>query len=237
MVDGGLLPALRHWDDWPSIASALVHVSDLPENDIIQLLAYIVRYHRQRVEQDENAMQIGIPGAPTLARCLAMVVSYRMSPPMARLALKQHFSDAQDILYIIEILSVWLQIWGKAALQEAAAENVANTIGLPSVQSILEFLQNIFDGHFFLLLQYQPSHAVLQQLSKILDLQLSSLNDLDRLQGPLETFARSRAKRQQSQQKPAVKSLDDFQEKKRRREAYQAAELAIGQYQIEDLTL
>jgi len=236
MVEGGLLPALRHWDDWPSISAALLHVNDLPETDVIEMLAYIVKYHRQRTEQDASAMQIEIPGVPTLQRSLAMVVPYPMSPPLARLALKQQFSDAQDILYMLEILTAWLNVWSRAFSnvgEEGSQEKSVAISGIPSLQKIVIFLQNILDAHFFLLLQYQPSHTLLRQISKSIDAQLFSIGDLDRLQGPLEAFSRAKLQAQ----KPVAKYIPEGEQRRRRRDAYDAAELAIGQYQVEDITL
>lgn len=60
---------------------------------------------------------------------------------------------------------------------------------------------------------------------------MSFIEDLDYLQKPLEVFAQ--AKRLGS----AHKRLEDGDTRRKRKDVFDAAEIAIGQYQIENLTL
>lgn len=116
--------------------SALEHVSDLPENDVFHILAYVVQCHRQRQTRHEDAMQTEMHGIPALQPFLARVLEYRMSPSIVRLALKQHFSDAENIVCVLEILADWFQLWCKdeAILQEQ--NHMYNDVKLPPVATV-----------------------------------------------------------------------------------------------------
>jgi hypothetical protein len=78
-------------------------------------------------------------------------------------------------------------------------------------------------------LQYRPAHALLQQLTEDLEPQISFLEELDVLRGPLEPFVRAYNR--------SAKATIEQDAKQRQKEAYQAAELRIGLYQIEELFL
>jgi len=104
-----------------------------------------------------------------------------------------------------------------------------NDVKLPPVATIVVFIQNILDAQFLLLLQYKPSHDILRSISKASDQHVSFIEDLDYLQKPLETFAQAK--------QSAQKRLEDGHTRRKRKEVFDAAEIAIGQYQIENLTL
>ena len=79
------------------------------------------------------------------------------------------------------------------------------------------------------LLQYRPAHALLQQLTDDLEPQISFLEELDVLRGPLEPFARAYHR--------SAKALIEQDARQKEKQAYQAAELRIGLYQVEELSL
>ena len=79
------------------------------------------------------------------------------------------------------------------------------------------------------LLQYRPAHALLQQLTDALEPQICFLEELDVLRGPLEPFARAHNR--------SAKAPIEQDARQKEKEAYQAAELRIGLYQVEELFL
>ncbi|KAF8592592.1 hypothetical protein K439DRAFT_1610370 [Ramaria rubella] len=247
MVDGGLLPALRLRRDWNSIASAISYTQDLPESDLIQLLAEVARSHRQY--KDNNEVQVD--DIPPLPNFLAMLVSHTMSLSMLPTALRLHLPDAKDIVCILEVLEGWLGFWCDTNTDLPMRSDRFSTsttqrpdIGtkwktskqneLPSMGSVMSFLQSMLDAHFLALLQYPPSHIIIESISRHLCEELTSIEDLDRLRGPLEAFTRAQFQKSRLRR---VEQEGGGDWRKRRKEASQAAELAIGLYQIEELVI
>ncbi|KAF8489106.1 hypothetical protein JB92DRAFT_3014323 [Gautieria morchelliformis] len=251
MVQGGLLPALRRHQDWESIASALDNVHDLSEGDIVCLLLEVVRSHRLRQNTDPGGMQVGAPSdVPALPNFLAMLVVYTSSSPtMLRSLLKMHLTDARDIICILEVLEGWLAWWyntnpglafdlgdyptaGAQASMNKKSDSTERS-KVPSFRSVITFLQSVLDVHFLTLLHYTPSHSVIERISRQLREQLLSVDDLDRLRGPLEAFVRVQS--QSFPQRPVLEAGENLRQK--RREAFEAAELTVGPYQIEELVI
>lgn len=98
-----------------SIISALQNVPDIPETDLVRLLSDVVTSHRQRRSPDDNEMQVD-DRTPSLAHFLYTFVNYATSPPMLRLALKQHLTDARDVVCVLEVLEGWVKRWGAKTL-------------------------------------------------------------------------------------------------------------------------
>ena len=104
------------------------------------MLAHIIKCHRQPLA--ENTMHIGIPAVPSLQRGLAMVVDYQTSSPLLRLALKRQFSDAQDILPMVEVLAAWLNLWSRTSVKVgdgASEEKLSHSSGIPSLQRVRQY--------------------------------------------------------------------------------------------------
>ena len=93
----------------------------------------------------------------------------------------------------------------------------------------MAFLNHLLDSSLVSLLQYRPAHALLQQLTDDLEPQISFLEELDLLRGPLEPFARA--------YNSTAKASTEQDARKKEKEAYQAAEVRLGLYQIEELFL
>ena len=93
---------------------------------------------------------------------------------------------------------------------------------------VASFLNHLLDSSLVSLLQYRPAHALLQQLTDDLEPQISFLEELDVLRGPLEPFVRAYNK---------AKAPAEQDARRKEKEAYQAAELRLGLYQIEELFL
>lgn len=94
---------------------------------------------------------------------------------------------------------------------------------------IASFLNHLLDSSLVSLLQYRPAHALLHQLTDDLGPQVSFLEELDALRGPLEPFARAYNR--------SLKAPIEQDARQKQKEANQAAELRIGLYQIEELFL
>lgn len=129
MVTGGILTALRLCNDWvcpprflqvwfltvvlqDAVVLAIKTVRDIPEADLMSVLNASVVQHR-RAQPGDEAMQVD-SGVPLPSAVLSLCVSYAVSLPALRLALRQHLRDADELTYLLQILAGWLATWTAA---------------------------------------------------------------------------------------------------------------------------
>ena len=98
----------------------------------------------------------------------------------------------------------------------------------------MTFLQSVLDVHFLTLLQYTPSHSIIERISRHLHEHLLSVEDLNRLRGPLEAFVRAQSQNSRARRRELENGEDS---RHRRKKAFEAAELAVGLYQVEELVM
>ncbi|KAG8763385.1 hypothetical protein FRC12_008572 [Ceratobasidium sp. 428] len=117
---GGLYGELRKRRDWPIMLSALQHVPDIPEDEIIATIQdLLILSHTDSSNPLTNS--------PTLQNGLAHVLAYPTSPAPLRLALRNHLRDAEDIEHILKIIDAWLKrglqfdVWELDGLQASTA--------------------------------------------------------------------------------------------------------------------
>ena len=87
----------------------------------------------------------------------------------------------------------------------------------------------LLDATLLELLQYRPAHDLLRSMSERTSLQISYLDDLEKLCGPLEPFAQI--------DKRGKKSKDDKKQQKRHEIKPQSHALAVDLYDIEEFLL
>ncbi|KAG6856986.1 hypothetical protein H0H87_011080 [Tephrocybe sp. NHM501043] len=254
MIDGGLLSALRYKNDWQSIELAFDNVIDLSEGEIIESLQFVVARHRTTVTpQDGNAMEVDsttdVPSVPTF---LSLCVSYTTTPPALRLALRRSLKEAEEILPVLRILENWTKQWTKRDIKllPSKKEIVKDTHGipvlkkqttegtrdLPSLPNVLSFLQTLLDASFLILLQHAPAHPVLRSIQEQIEPEVSLIDDMEQLRGPLETFAKAHTKAvKEAGQDKRKKPVGDWRQ--RRKQAHEQAGLSVGLYQLEELVL
>ncbi|KAI0722363.1 hypothetical protein C8T65DRAFT_704869 [Cerioporus squamosus] len=258
MVEGGVLPALAARNDWDAVALAMRTVSDLPESDVMALLAQVVAAHRRTAlsTTDENAMDVDANPAPAgsppaLPTFLAQCVVYPYTPSLQRIALRKHLADAADLAPVLEVLDKWIvQHTADDALLSASAPTPTSTptfaeaeAGLPPLDKILAFVQTLLDASFLALLAHAPAHRLLHALAAHIQPALARARELELLCGPLEPFARAAAAKAKAQAqaqdggagKAAADSGKDWRRK--RKMAHEQAGMAVGLYQVEELVL
>ncbi|THH18195.1 hypothetical protein EW146_g2730 [Bondarzewia mesenterica] len=213
MVEGGLVPALQSCKDWQSIQLALQNVIDVSEDSIMSLLHSAVTSDRQQQKSDPNAMQVDTPSSdiPTLPTVLAACVAYPTSPAALRVAIRQQLPDAEDLVCVLEVLDGWLASWcsqdvdllpsqvsknARGILVPMPSERVETNPPIDKVNSfsVIAFLRIILDASFLTLLQHTRSHRLLRRISAHLEPELTLIDEVDQLRGPLEPFAKAQAK-------------------------------------------
>jgi hypothetical protein len=94
------------------VEAVLANVFDLSEDDIIEVLKFVVKHHRNCTSPD--AMQVDPPAeGPSLSKYLCTIISYPTSPSPLRLAIRRHMSDVEDVVYVMDILNGWVKEWAE----------------------------------------------------------------------------------------------------------------------------
>ncbi|PIL37421.1 hypothetical protein GSI_01115 [Ganoderma sinense ZZ0214-1] len=240
MVEGGILPALAERNDWGTVSLAMGSVTDLPENDIVSLLAQIVKVH---ASSDDNAMQVDSApaptAAPTLPAFLAQCVVYPFTPALQRTAIRKHLPDAADLVPVLTIIDGWIVQHTADDALLSASDNTVEAASLPPLEKVLAFLQSLLDASFLALLAHTPAHKLLRALTAHIQPALEQTNELELLCGPLEPFARAAAAKAKAQAEAKEGGKPDSGKdwRRKRKLAHEQAGMAVGLYQVEELVL
>lgn len=97
------------------------------------------------------------------------------------------------------------------------------------------FLQTLLDASFLTLLQYTPAHDLLRRISLDLEPELSRVDQMEQLRGPLEPFAKCQMKALKESVEGNKDSQVDW--RKRRKAAHEQAGVAVGLYRLEELVI
>ncbi|KAG9077500.1 hypothetical protein FS749_010605 [Ceratobasidium sp. UAMH 11750] len=252
---GGLYGELRRRRDWPIMLSALQHVSDIPEDEIVATIRDLLI--------PANDSSNPLTNAPTLQNGLVHLLAYPTSPAPLRLALRAHLQDAEDIERVLKVIDAWLKrglqfdVWELDGLQSvpgkpgkgknvgvsasSGRKKVKGAGTIPALEHILTFTQALLDTHFLTLLQHRPAHPLLRSVSASLS-PLPAHNDaLQTLAAPLAPFVAEDAlerKTGSATARPGNGGWVAKEEQKKQRRAHFAAEaIAIGEYRFEELIL
>lgn len=98
----------------------------------------------------------------------------------------------------------------------------------------MAFLRAILDAAFVTLIQHIPSHQLLRCLALHLQSELSIIEELQSLHGPLRLFAKAQEKSVSERQRRSVQ-LEDW--RRRRKLAHERATMDVGLYQVEELVI
>lgn len=115
---------------------------------------------------------------------------------------------------------------------------------LTRISKILNFLQPVLDASFLVLLQHRPAHEVLKSLKVHIDPEIVALSQTEQLRGLVEGFAKAHEKAIKDAEtgkgkngKASEKEGSTRDWRHRRKEAHEQVAMAIGAYQLEELTL
>jgi len=109
---------------------------------------------------------------------------------------------------------------------------------------VVSFAQAILDTSFLSLLQHPPACSILQSISDQIESELRLINEVEQLRIPFDGLLREqkkvvaeRTEREQASQSGGGGKGDKGDWRKKRKEAFQQASLAVGSYQIEEIFL
>jgi len=84
-------------------------------------------------------------------------------------------------------------------------------------------------------LQHSPAHDILRRISSDLEPELTRIDDMEQLRGPLEPFARAQMKALREGAEGKKDNQVDW--RKRRKAAHEQTSAAVGLYRVEDLVI
>ncbi|KAF9644503.1 hypothetical protein BDM02DRAFT_3190540 [Thelephora ganbajun] len=259
MASDGLLSILVDRSDWKSALLAMETVRDLTESDIISVLHKVTIAHLKRTKStsspDVDAMQIDpspvqTQDTPSLEEFLGKCVSYDTSASSLRLALRKHLGEVEETVAALQVLESWMRKWGETEdkLGVFAAFSPASEGGsmwpLPELSKVASFIQAILDASFLSLLQHPPAYPILRSISDQIEPELRLINEVEQLRIPFDSLLEEhkkvvaeRKEREQTSQPGGGGKSDKGDWRKKRKEAFQQASLAVGLYQVEEIFL
>ena len=103
-------------------------------------------------------------------------------------------------------------------------------------RQVLSFLQTLLDASFLTLLQHPPAYDILRRIASDLEPELTRVDDMEQLRGPLEPFVRAQLK---ASRESIVEGRKDGQVdwRKRRKAANAQTSVAVGLYRLEELVI
>ncbi|KAL0070179.1 hypothetical protein AAF712_002669 [Marasmius tenuissimus] len=263
MLDSGLLAALRLRNDWASITQSFSSVSDLQELEIVETLRYVLARHRHTQQPtastDGDAMQVDSvtpiqDDMSTLKEFLNLCLGYKVSPTPLRFALKRYMADVDDVACLLEVLDGWIAQWTSRELQLFPSKKLLDKnehgvvvvkketkkaeLSLPPLTEVLFFVQTLLDVSFVNLIQNPPSHRILKRIQSRIDPEIASIDETEKLRGPLHVFAATHSKALKNAKEASEgKNAPQGDWRQRRKLAQDQAGMGIGLYQLEELTL
>jgi hypothetical protein len=93
-----------------SIKMALTTILDLSEQEVCEVLAFVVTHHRrnQVSMSDPTAMQVDNTGMPPLPQFLHLCTGSSAAPANLRLALRHVFTDVEDVICLLQVAEDWI---------------------------------------------------------------------------------------------------------------------------------
>ncbi|KAG7097458.1 hypothetical protein E1B28_004802 [Marasmius oreades] len=194
---------------------------------------------------------------PSLQDYMALCLRYKLSEAPFRFALKRYMKDVDDVVCLLDVLDSWIGLWTSKELQLMPSkklleknefgivtvkgrdkENTKGDTGVPALSEVLFFVQTLLDISFINLIQNPASHRVLRRIQSRIEPEIASIDETERLRGPLHVFAATHSKaikdaKEASEGKHAPKG--DWRQK--RKLAQDQAGMGIGLYQLEELIL
>ncbi|KAL0577449.1 hypothetical protein V5O48_004518 [Marasmius crinis-equi] len=263
MLDSGILLALRLRNDWGSITLAFSSVSDLQELEIVETLRHVLARHRHTQQptasSDDDAMQVDSvtpiqDDMPTLKEFLNLCLRYKVSPTLLRFALRRYLADVDDVACLLDVLDGWIAQWTARELQllpskklldknehgvvVVKTENKKAEVSLPPLAEVLFFVQTLLDVSFVNLIQNPPSHRILKRIQSRIEPEISSIDETEKLRGPLHVFAAAHSKALKNAKEASEgKNAPQGDWRQRRKLAQDQAGMGIGLYQLEELVL
>jgi hypothetical protein len=111
-------------------------------------------------------------------------------------------------------------------------------------RQVVSFIQAILDAFFLSLLQHPPAHPILRSISDQIGPELKLIDEVQQLRTPFDGLLREhkkvvaeRKEKEQASQPGGGGKGDKGDWRKRRKEVFQQASLAVGLYQVEEVFL
>ncbi|OZJ06564.1 hypothetical protein BZG36_00489 [Bifiguratus adelaidae] len=186
MVSGGIIKALVDRQSWNMVLSALAHLNDIAESELMWLLSF--RFSLSSKFHGTAATDI-----PTLDHVLAAVISAPRNDIFFQHALRK--LDSEQLKYIFTTLNNWMALWNdQEQFEYHMAPLLPNSdVPLPPYTAIVEVLTLLMDAHFATVILTDALHGPLSQLATQMQSDVEDARVLADLKGCLGLFHRKQA--------------------------------------------
>lgn len=114
----------------------LKDVSDVPESASMEALLAVVKHHRSQAstENDMAVDQPEKPGIPHVRSFFYRVIEYPASQVSLRAAIREHFTDADNLMVILDVLADWMDCYADRNSPLELGELTKNEHDVPIVK-------------------------------------------------------------------------------------------------------
>jgi len=193
---------------------------------------------------------VQVRDTPSLEEYLSKCVSYNTTASGLRLAVRRNLGEVEQTMAVLRVLESWMKKWGDAEdelgvfAEPSSASKDGPALPLPELSKVVSFIQAILDASFLSLLQHPPAYPILRSISDQIEPELELIDEVEQLRVPFDTLLREhkkviaeRKEKEQASQLGGGGKGDKGDWRKKRKEAFQQANLAVGLYRIEEILL
>lgn len=131
-----------------TIVQCLQDVIDIPESAMMKALLTLIKHHRKQAKDDEMEVdQSQAPKRPHVRSFFTHVVEYPTSHDILRSAIREHFTDVDDLVVLLGVIAEWIDCYMDRDLPLELGELVKNEKGIYSVKPMQKPMRMKGGGH------------------------------------------------------------------------------------------
>jgi len=207
-VKDGIVKAFIERNSWGLLKLAIIHVSDIPEKDLVYLLKYLISPSSSKMILNSSSSSSSSSKKekkkskkPPIERFFALIICAPRNDSKMMEALKNLNED--ELFYIIQILCKWIEkhdkteiisdttfieAHGKYEFSSKKAAVLKKIKDTPDFHFVIDFMTLIFDIHFPTFIISKKFHPLLTNLSNLIKYELAIHESLESMRGCLELF-------------------------------------------------
>ncbi|CAB4400600.1 unnamed protein product [Rhizophagus irregularis] len=207
-VKDGIVKAFIERNSWGIMKLAIIHVTDIPEKDLVYLLKYLISLSssKQLVSKSSSSSKKEKKKSkkPSIEEFFALIICAPRNDSKMMEALKTLNED--ELFYIIQILCKWIEkhdkteiifdttlieAYGKYEFSSKKVAVLKKIKDVPDFHFAIDFMTLIFDIHFPNFIISKKFHPLLTHISNLITQELTIYESLESMRGCLELFHRN----------------------------------------------
>ncbi|GBB86219.1 hypothetical protein RclHR1_12650012 [Rhizophagus clarus] len=204
-VKDGIVKAFIERNSWGILKLAIIHVSDIPEKDLVYLLKYLISqsFSKQLVSNSSPSSQKEKKKTkkPSIEEFFALIICAPRNDSKMMEALKS--LNENELFHITQTLCKWvekhdkteiifdttlIEPYGKYEFSSKKAAVLKKIKDVPDFHFVIDFMTLIFDIHFPTFVISKKFHPLLTHISDLITQELTIYESLESMRGCLELF-------------------------------------------------